>query len=196
MPGPGGILALDIGVRVGWCYGGVRDNRPDFGGWALPASGDLDDVPFSLRDGLLLGARGAALENELSDFMALTRPRRLVFAVRFAAAQTTAYLLTGLAVAAEIQGYRSGVQEIAKLAESEARKHVLGRGSFGDRDPSNGNKIIKGSGTPKAKAAALSWCNGKGWNVGDEADIADACVIWEFDRRGQLARRQWGELRE
>lgn len=194
MPGPGGILAIDLGVHAGWCYGNVHDLVPDFGGWELPVPADLTDVSVTHRDDVLVGARGAALENELEGLMALLRPRYMAMALRFAASQTSAYLLTGLAVAAEISAYRQNVLP-SKVAESEARKHVLGRGSFSERDPDNQNRAIKGTGTERAKKAAVAWCLGKGWKVPTH-DVAEACVIWEFERRRHLAKRQWGELKD
>lgn len=191
MPAPGGILALDLGIHAGWCYGGVHDTTPDLGAWELPGTDDLRDIDSNeARRSILTGARGAALENELEALMALVRPRRMAFALRFAANQTSAYLLTGLAVAAEISAYRAEVQFVDKIAESEARAHVLGRGRFGIPDPDNRRKIIKGTGTKAAKDAVMEWCRGKGWRPPNH-DAGDAAVIWEFARRKELARQQW-----
>jgi hypothetical protein len=191
MPAAGGVLAVDLGVNAGWCYGGVSDTKPDWGGWTLPAIGDLRDIEGDeARRSLLTGARGAALENELEALMSLVQPATMIMALRFAASQTSAYLLTGLAVAAEISAYRAGVRRVEKVAETTARQHVLGRGVFGARDPDNRNRIIKGTGTAATKEAVMEWCRGRGWSVPNH-DVGDAAVLWEYGRRLEAARKQW-----
>lgn len=186
MGAPGGTLALDLGIHAAWAYGHAGD-CPDFGAWELPAKDDLRGIPLDQRASILTGARGAALENELEDLMGLLRPRRMFFAVRFAANQTSAYLLTGLAVAAEISAYRAGVETVEKVAEQTARLDVLGRGTFGERDPDNRGRIIKGTGSKGAKDAAMAWCAAQGWQVPSH-DVADALVIWQHAVGSKHAR--------
>lgn len=168
------VMALDIGIVSGWTVGTLKGDAPHAGVWLLP------ELPGH-------GKRGAAFENVLEEHLEMFQPDLLAFAVRFAANQTTAYLLTGLAFCAEVSAYRCSVVP-KKISESEARKAVLGRGGFSDYD--GRGKAIKGTATPKVKAAALDWCRNKGWAPNDH-NVADAMVIFEFERRVQLAKKQW-----
>lgn len=167
----GGIFAVDLSTHTGWAYGGLNAPRPISGTWVL--AGGLND----------LGRCYASLQNELEDAFALHRPSLLVFAVPLSKKQTTARLLLGLAAHAESQAYRDRVR-CREVVEGSVRKAILGRGGW--------RKSDDGSASDQAKAAVMAWCRGKGWPFVDH-NAADACVVWEFARRFQLSRKQWGD---
>lgn len=178
MADQGGILALDLSLSTGWAYGGVRANAPWIGRWFL--NGGIRDM----------GETWVDLQNRLEDLITLQKPSLIVYALPYAKVQTTARLGLGLAAHAESSGWRMDVQ-VREIPEGTARKHVLGRGGFAERDEHK--RIIKGSARRNAKAASMLWCEGKGWAVRDDNE-ADACVIWEFSRRFVLSRQQWSQL--
>ena len=82
----------------------------------------------------------------------------------------------GMAAHVESSGYRLSVK-VREIPEGTARKQVLGRGNFAERDEHR--RIIKGTASKNAKAAAVRWCETKGWLVRDDNE-ADAAVIWQF----------------
>jgi len=174
----GGILALDLSLSTGWAYGGLRVNAPLIGRWFL--NGGVRDMGQSWVD----------LQNRLEDFITLQKPSLIVYALPYAKVQTTARLGLGLAAHAESSCWRLEVQ-VREIPEGTARKHVLGRGGFAERD--DRKQIIKGSARKNAKAASMAWCEGKGWPVRDDNE-SDACVLWEFARRFVLSRQQWSQL--
>lgn len=174
----GGILALDLSLTTGYAYGGLRANAPLVGRWFL--NGGLANM----------GEAWVDLQNRVEDFIVLNKPSLIVYALPYAKVQTTARLGLGLAAHAESSGYRMEVK-VREIPEGTARKGVLGRGYFADRDAEK--KIIKGSARRNAKSAAMTWCEGKGWAVRDDNE-GDACIIWEFSRRFVLSRQQWNQL--
>lgn len=174
----GGILALDLSLTTGWAYGGLRANTPQIGRWFL--NGGLARMGESWVD----------LQNRLEDLMAVQRPSLVVYALPYVKLQTSGRLGLGLAAHAESSCYRMKI-DVREIPEGTARKGVLGRGGFAERDEDK--RIIKGSASKNAKAASLAWCEGKGWPVRDDNE-SDACVIWEFSRRFVLSRRQWNQL--
>lgn len=175
---PGGVLALDLSLTTGWCYGAIKDAAPEFGRWWI--NGGIHRMGESFVD----------LQNSLERFLIAHRPSIVVYAMPYAKVQTTARLTIGLAAHAESSCFREGVR-VREVVESTARKHVLGRGSFGERGEDR--RFIKGSARQGAKDAALAWCRGRGWRVADDNE-ADACVVWEYARRFLLSRVQWGEV--
>jgi hypothetical protein len=174
----GGILALDLSLKTGWAYGGVRATAPRVGLWRL--NGGLLDM----------GQAWVDLQNKVEDFAAVSQPSLIVYALPYAKIQTTARLGLGLAAHAESSAWRLSIQ-VREIPEGTARKGVLGRGGFAERDDQK--RIIKGSARKNAKAASMAWCEGKGWPVRDDNE-SDACVIWEFARRFVLSRQQWNQL--
>ncbi len=163
---------------TGYCYGGVRDNTPEIGRWRL--NGGIANMGESFVD----------LQNKLEDYMALLRPSLVIYALPYAKMQTTARLGLGLAAHAESSCFRMEVR-VREIPEGTARKGVLGRGGFAERDEHK--RIVKGSARKNAKAASMAWCEGKGWAVRDDNE-SDAAVIWEFSRRFVLSRKQWDQL--
>jgi hypothetical protein len=139
-----------------------------------------------------LGKLYAALRNVLEDAIALHTPSRLVFApALFRDAQTAARALLGLIAVAELVAYDTDVRPL-EIAETTARKAVLGRGTFGERD--SDGKVIKGTGSRAAKQAALAWCHSRGWMTQSD-DTADALVLLEYDRLFQLSRQPTRDFR-
>ena len=166
-------MAVDLATRsCGWTATG-DDGKPVYGGWMLPGMADL-------------GRLYAALRNVLDDAIQVHRPERLVFApALFREAQTAARALLGLASIAELTAYDNGLQ-VFEIAETTARKAILGRGSFGTRDA--GGHVIKGTGSVQAKSAAMDFCHARGWHP-DSHDTADSLILWEYDRRWQISRQ-------
>lgn len=173
----GGILTLDLSLMTGWAYGGTRDVAPDFGRW--PIRGGIANM----------GEAWVDLQNRVEDFCELQRPTLIVYAVPFAKQQTSARLGLGFAAHAESSAFRMSIR-VREAQEGKARKDILGRGGFGQRD--RAGKIIKGTASKDAKETALGWCRARGWNVPDH-NAADACVIWEWARRFVLSRQQWDQ---
>jgi hypothetical protein len=74
---PGGVLALDLSTKVGWCYGPVTGKLPlATGTWELPTFNGAklglgERVPFGSK-----GSRGMALQNDLiRTFLCVGRSR-------------------------------------------------------------------------------------------------------------------------
>lgn len=171
----GGILALDLSLTTGFAYGGLRENSPFFSRWRL--NGGI----------ARMGEAWVDLQNKIEDFLALQRPEFVVYALPFAKQQTSARLGLGLAAHTESSCFRMEVP-CFEVQESTARKNILGRGSFTERNERR--EIIKGSGRKNAKEAVMDWCINKGWAIRDDNE-ADACVMWEYARRFTLSRKQW-----
>lgn len=175
MPDVGGILALDLSLRTGIAYGCLRDTSPHISLWRI--NGGI----------ARMGEAWVDMQNRLEDFVAVTRPSMVVYAVPFAKQQTSARLGLGFSSHVESSCYRLDLP-CYEVQEPTARKHILGRGSFTERDANR--QIIKGSGRKGAKEASMEWCRNKGWEIRDDNE-ADACVMWEYARRYTLSRKQW-----
>jgi hypothetical protein len=162
------ILSVDCSTRaLGWCA-----SSPDGG---APIAG-LILLPGMKRLGVLY----ATVRNSLSDLVDEHRTAVLVWCrPMYRDAQTAAQALLGVAAIADLVAYDAGIRAF-EVVESSARKDVLGRGSFGERDARG--RIIKGTGSKAAKAAALEWCARHGFRT-DSDDVADACVLHEHVRR-------------
>ena len=152
---PGGILALDLGARVGWAYGHPGDARPLCGAWELPQQRDL---------GCIL----AACDNELTDALALHRP-----ALLFCEAPLTPSVVVsnqhawesqlGLHAIARAAAYRHAVP-YRRQSAYDIRLLILGRGRF-----------PKGT----VKMHVMRYCIDRNWNFAVH-DTADACVAWAY----------------
>ena len=177
MPGPGGILTLDVASReTGWAYGCVGEQEAAYGLWTLPGTADL-------------GALYGKFRNALEDAITLHHPRRIVFAIPIMKGHANTRALIGLSCIVELVAWDESVPNVNEVPESTARKEILGRGSFAVYQ---GGKAIKGTGTERAKIAANEWARNKGWRP-QTHDVADALVILEYSRRWELARKQWGQ---
>lgn len=176
MPGPGGILTIDAASRLtGWAYDTVDGRDPSYGAWVLPGIADLGDLWTRFR-------------NTLEDAVTVHRPRRIVFAIPLMKGHANSRALIGMSVMIEVVCQDEAVL-CNEVAETTARKEILGRGSFMVyRD----GKPIKGTGTERAKIAAMEWCGGRGWRP-QTHDVADALVILEYAKRWDLAQKQWNQ---
>lgn len=166
------LLAVDPGLRrLGWAASTSVPSRAACGVFTLSGTADLGKLYAEIRD---------VMERLIVEH----QPDIVRFVPAFGRSpQTDGVTAEGLA----------GVQAIMKLAcfdhglpaplekdERAMRKLVLGRGDFGRRDEFN--RIIKGSGRKDAKETAMNWANQQGYDIGNEADIADALVVWHYDR--------------
>src|SRR5215471_7966 len=114
---PGGVLALDLSLRTGWCYGTLDDRKPVSGVWILPSMHNL-------------GACFVALENELEDAIIRTQAQLVVMEAPLPdVRQTSALLQLGLAHHVESTCYRQAVQ-VRQQNVNSVRERVLGRGRF------------------------------------------------------------------
>lgn len=153
MPGPGGILALDLSSWSGWAYGCRNDPQPVSGTWRL--------APGSL--GRLL----ASFENELEDAITLHRPGLIMAeaplppTARSNAATWRQQL--SLAGCAECAAYRHSIP-FREQAASTMRTLILGTCRF----PA-GN----------SKAVVMAHMDKLGWRVADH-NAGDACVVWLY----------------
>lgn len=167
------ILAIDCSTRrLGWSVDAPPASLPQYG---------LIELPGMARLGVLY----AAVRNSLSDLVEEHRPDVLVWCKpMFRDAQTAAQALLGVAAVADLVAYDNDIPAF-NVHEATARKDVLGRGSFGERDAAG--KIIPGTGTKAVKAAALAWCVKCGLDV-DSDDTADSLVLLAHAKR-MLAKR-------
>lgn len=108
------------------------------------------------------------------------RPTHVLFCLAFFdKTQTTSRALNGVQSVLEMAAYDYGVEAMEAI-ESKARKAVLGRGSFGGKDP-NG-KMIPGLGRKQAKAAVAKWAEDCGFVDLPSDDVSDALVLLAYDR--------------
>jgi Holliday junction resolvasome RuvABC endonuclease subunit len=151
MPAPGGILALDLSLTVGWSYG-VLGQRPVWGHWLLGR----------MAEG---GAVYARLEDEIDDAIKLHRPATVVYEAPFAPQQQSkanvGRLLLGLCTVAELIAYRHGVRCFEADVRT-CRKQVLGSNPTG--------------GAAKVKPVIMAWAERRGWK-GVQDDEADALCL-------------------
>ncbi len=172
-----GTLTVDLSTRdVGWACD-VGKNRPEYGLMKLPGMKDL-------------GKLYRAAYNGLEALVERLEPDRLVFCMAlFRDAQTAAEALAGVQAQAILVAYDFQI-EARKANEMQARKAVLGRGSFGLRDETTGN-LVKGMGSKMAKAAVMKWCDDRGYPEGRPwftHDCGDALVLLEYDRMVRYGR--------
>lgn len=167
------VLSIDCSTRrLGWAADAPPANLPRYGLILLPGLKSL-------------GVLYASVRNSLTDLVEEHRPDVLVWCrPMYRDAQTAAQALLGVAAVADLVAYDQGVRAF-NVHEATARKDVLGRGSFGERDAAG--KLIKGSSSKATKAAALAWCAKCGLDV-DSDDVADSLVLLAHAKR-QLAKR-------
>lgn len=167
------LLAIDPGLRrLGWAASTSVPSRAACGAFVLSGTADLGRLYAEIRD-------------VMDRLIEAHRPDIVRFVPAFGRSpQTDGVTAEGLA----------GVQAIMKLAcfdhglpaplekdERAMRKVVLGRGDFGRKD--EWGRIIKGSGRKDAKETAMNWAEANGYPIGNEPDIADALVVWHYDRK-------------
>lgn len=178
MPGPGGILFLDLARNAtGWAYGTDLSVQPDSGVWLLPG------------DEYSRGRTWAALDNQLAAAIKLLRPVRLGYEAPIPAGnlqgKTTAEtmrLQLGLAATVEQTAYRFKLP-IDSVASSTARAVVIGRARLND-DEKRERLDVK-------SAIVAPWVTSMGWRIRDH-NSADASVglAYMFGHRASRPSRK------
>jgi Holliday junction resolvasome RuvABC endonuclease subunit len=149
MPAPGGILALDLSLSVGWCYGHPGET-PLYGTWALPVAASA-------------GQRMASFENELLDAIAVHDPSLVVLeaAITNHKNAASARIAIGLWALSEAACWRHDVRCI-QIGSGQARAAVTGRGTY-----------PKGT----AKDNVLAWCRENEFQPANDHE-ADALITF------------------
>jgi hypothetical protein len=164
MPGGGGVLALDISLSTGWCWGDERHlvTGPVWGVWLLPPNAAL-------------GRRLVAFENELADAISLHQPAVIAIEAPMPAgvkgSAETARLLLCLAGTAEATAYRWERKFIA-LAVQTVRADVCGRCWLTELESRAGLNV-------KDQIVA-PWVAKMGWHITDN-NARDAAVVWAHE---------------
>lgn len=148
---PGGILALDLALSTGWCFGDVGEIEPEAGTWSLGEETGATE----------LGEACLRLDNELHDAIQLYRPSVVI--IEAALRRVSHRLLLGLAAHAYSCCARSRVPCEEKEV-NHVRLRVLGR-----------YRYPKGT----VKLHVRRWCEARGWDPGTH-DEADARVLWQY----------------
>ena len=156
------ILTLDLSTRsVGWACSNYTP-IPVYGLLEFPGMKDL-------------GALYAACRNSVEKLIETHDPELIVFCqALFRDQQTAARALAGVQCVTELVAYDSGIA-VMEANEMTARKAILGRCHFGEKDPLTGG-IIKGSGSKQAKLAVMKWCADQGYDPATH-DVGDALVL-------------------
>ena len=162
MPGPGGILFLDLARNAtGWAYGTDLSVQPDSGVWLLPG------------DEYSRGRTWAALDNQLAAAIKLLRPVRLGYEAPIPAGnlqgKTTAEtmrLQLGLAATVEQTAYRFKLP-IDSVASSTVRSVVIGRAYMNQEENRAGLNV--------KSAIVAPWVTSMGWTIRDH-NASDAAA--------------------
>ena len=170
-------LCIDMSTKkLGWCCDAPGANRPRYG---------LIDLPGPRH----IGRLNCAVRNSLSDLIQEFRPEAIAWCLPYfsndRAQMNTTIALIGVTGIAELVAFDNRVRPFSP-SESTVCADVLGCGQFGERNAKG--RIIKGTGTPLKKAAALRWCAANGFET-DSDDVADSIVLWEHVRRRLAMRR-------
>lgn len=168
------ILAIDVSTRMlGWAVDVSDANLPRYG---------LIKLPGMKRLGVLF----AAVRNSLCDLVEEFQPKAMAWCPAYARIdQSAGAALNNVVAIARLVCHDEDVRPMP-LLETDARGDVLGRKTFGKRDARG--KIIKGTGSEMAKAAAMAWCAKQGLDNIASHDVADALVLLAHAKR-QLAQR-------
>lgn len=173
MPGPGGVLSLDLSLTTGAAYGRLGE-RPWWTHWSLGKMA---------RPGVVY----ARLEDEIDDAIRLHRPAHIVYEAPFAPQQQSkadvGKLLLGLCAIVELIACRHSI-ECSYQEVRQARSKVLGRNPTGGAD--------------KVKPVIMEWARGRGWRTyqDDEADalLLLAYSVVQLDRTGTAHFMKHGEV--
>lgn len=160
---PGGVLALDISLSTGWCFGEARHIEPGpvWGVWLLPPRADL-------------GARIVAFENELADAIFVHQPSVIAIEAPMMGGKgsaETARLLLCLAGAAQSVAYRWDRSFVSRSVQT-LRSDVCGRCWL--------TELEKAAGFGVKDAIVAPWVKAMGWKIGDH-NARDAAVVWAHE---------------
>jgi RNase H-fold protein (predicted Holliday junction resolvase) len=183
------ILTLDLSTRdVGWaCSNGTP--IPAYGLLAFPGMKDL-------------GKLYAACRNSVEKLIETHDPEMLVFCLAlFRDQQTAARALAGVQAVTELCAYDCGI-EVMEASEMQARKAILGRGTFAVRNPRYPGPTPDGKrpekmwmdGSKNAKLAVMKWCADQGYDPATH-DVGDALVLLRFaQQQTAKPKKQWGTI--
>jgi hypothetical protein len=156
------VLALDIGVRCGFCLG--RPGEPtESGTWLLKRPKDPQSVAF----GNLMEAIASRFLNCKPDLIVKEAPMNLAGMSAKISASDTVFVTFGLHAIVMAVCQRFGVR-CEDVADSTVRKHFTGKGRWGDR--------------ALTKRRVLERCWQLAYfprDVYDE-DRADACAVFDW----------------
>ncbi|MGH6629377.1 MAG: hypothetical protein ACREB3_06570 [Burkholderiales bacterium] len=155
MPYPGGILALDIASKSGWCYGvPPRD---------APSSPLLLYRAVSVSGSI--GAKCSQLFDFLDRLVTRTGPRAILFEAPLSRNFHTARITFSLCGIAEMVAHRRHVPICKEAKPLTVRKHFVGKCRRGD----------------DGKRDTIERCNALGFETSD-SDEADAIALWHYAR--------------
>lgn len=115
----------------------------------------------------------ANVRTRLTELLVEHQPGELVYAPALIGGQKShnqTKALNGVEAICLLAAYDYGVK-LRPLTEVKARKAILRR-------------PVRGA---DWKAAALAWCDDRGWQHKNDDNVADACVMWAFRQRLLLA---------
>lgn len=158
MPGPGGVLFLDLSTSTGWSFAASLAEKPAGGVWLLQG----DEFSY--------GRIWASLDNQLAAAINLLRPARIgieaPLPARFQTTPHSGRLALGLTATAEQTCYRFSIQpELVKV--ETARSKVIGRAHMTDQERRDRLDV--------KRAVVAPWIVAMGWDI-TEHNRADATV--------------------
>jgi hypothetical protein len=150
MSGPGGVLALHLGTRTGWCYGTASEARPSFGTWRLADETNHAEI-------------GAAFMDALGDHRKLMNPAVIAITsgigdVDDASAANLAVVQIKLAGLAEVYAWRRSLGLAVVNADEVRAKHL-------------------GSSRAQIDAQVTAWARKQGWDA-KHPTAAHALLLW------------------
>lgn len=157
MPTPERVLAIDVSTRnLGWAATVEVGRPPAADVWLLDGPRVLHQLYAQVR-------------NSIEDLIAEHRPDELIYVPALVGGKghTMTKQLNGVEAVAILAAYDKGVRP-RPVSESAARGLLLGR------------KVMP---SDEAKAAALAWCDERGWPHRNDDNVADACIIWAARQR-------------
>jgi hypothetical protein len=166
------VAGLDTSTRlVGVAWGfASRDAKPETDVWDLGR-----EASRARRIGRLITRVSVFLKDYAPDVVVIEAPLNLQAAAK--ASTGAAWALIGVAMAAEAVCDLRGVPRVHLVDVQDVRAHFLGQRTFRDGyDPVNKRKITA---RENAKAAVISMCRMRGWQVKDD-NAADAAALWSW----------------
>ena len=153
------ILALDLASRAGWALGRPHDAVPSFGSTRFASAGSSHEAVFA---GAFQWAE-MALKSWKPDRIVFEAPLPASFKRGLTNKNTTA-LLFGLPAVVSVAAYRQRIYDVRQATVRDVRNFMLGH-------------------NPKSHIAAkalIHRCKMLGWDVGTDADQANACALWFY----------------